>query len=288
MNVSINRKSLLFLIPVLSINLFVMIGPAIFTFFLALTQWNGLGSINFVGLRNYFDIFGDASFLGVILNNIKWTIFFLTIPMILGLVAATELNKIDFLKGVYKTIFILPMMVPKVITARLWQMLFFNGRVGILHWLSQHGFTFLNYDLLGSTSTALWSVAFIDNWQWWGFLAVVFSTAIDQIDKEYYEVAKLEGASGAQTFFKVVIPMIRSTVLFMVIMTVIWSFLVFDFIYIVTQGGPAGSTEVLATLSYKTAFYQFEFGKASAISSIMTALAGIAIIYYIWLKGKGE
>ena len=244
--------------------------------------------MTFVGLGNYFDIFHDISFSVAIVNNIKWTVFFLIIPMAIGLVAATELNKIDFLKGMYKVIFILPMMFPKVITARLWQMLFFNGRMGILHWLSQHGFGFLDYDLLGSTSTALWAVAFIDNWQWWGFLAVVFSTAIDQIDKNYYEVAKLEGASGIQIFFRVILPMIRPTVLFMSIMTVIWSFLVFDFIYIVTQGGPAGSTEVLSTLSYKTAFYQFEFGKASAVSSIMSLLAGIAIIYYVWIKGKGK
>jgi len=281
-------RSLIFLVPILFVNILVVVGPAAITSFLALTQWDGLTKMTFVGLGNYFDIFHDISFSVAIFNNIKWTVFFLIIPMAIGLVAATELNKIDFLKGVYKVIFILPMMFPKVITARLWQMLFFNGRMGILHWLSQHGFGFLDYDLLGSTSTALWAVAFIDNWQWWGFLAVVFSTAIDQIDKNYYEVAKLEGASGIQIFFRVILPMIRPTVLFMSIMTVIWSFLVFDFIYIVTQGGPAGSTEVLSTLSYKTAFYQFEFGKASAVSSIMSLLAGIAIIYYVWIKGKGK
>jgi len=281
-------RSLIFLVPILFVNILVVVGPAAITSFLALTQWDGLTKMTFVGLGNYFDIFHDISFSVAIVNNIKWTVFFLIIPMAIGLVAATELNKIDFLKGMYKVIFILPMMFPKVITARLWQMLFFNGRMGILHWLSQHGFGFLDYDLLGSTSTALWAVAFIDNWQWWGFLAVVFSTAIDQIDKNYYEVAKLEGASGIQIFFRVILPMIRPTVLFMSIMTVIWSFLVFDFIYIVTQGGPAGSTEVLSTLSYKTAFYQFEFGKASAVSSIMSLLAGIAIIYYVWIKGKGK
>jgi len=288
LNKFIQRKSLFFLLPALFINIFVMIGPALATFFLAFTQWNGLTKLSFIGLRNYFDIFHNISFFQSILNNIKWTAFFLIVPMMLGLIAATELSKISFLKGMYKVIFILPMMFPKVITARLWQMLFFNGRIGILHWLSQHGLTFLDYDLLGHTSTALWAVAFIDNWQWWGFLAVVFSTAIDQIDKNYYEVAKLEGASGIQIFFKVILPMIRPTVLFMSIMTIIWSFLVFNFIFIVTQGGPAGSTEVLATLSYKTAFYQFEFGKASAVSSIMSLLAGTAIIYYIWIKGKGE
>ena len=109
---------------------------------------------------------------------------------------------------------------------------------------------------------------------------------MDQIDKTYYEIAHLEGANRWQVFKYVTFPMILPTFIFMEIMTVVWSFLVFDYIFITTQGGPGRASEVLATLTYKTAFFYLKFGKGSAIATTMIMFASVPITIYLWLVSR--
>jgi len=268
------------LLPSLVLIGLIIIVPSIATIYYAFTSWNGFTQPTFIGFQNYREIFSDKVYWGVVWNNIKWTIFFVTIPIILGLIAASELNNVSSrAKGIFKTIFLLPYVLPSLATARLWQIIFFHPLHGIITGIFDH-------DFLGTPTTALWAIAIIDNWGWWGFLANVFSAAVDQIDKAYYEIARLEGANRWQVFKNVTLPMILPTVLFMEIMTIIWSFLVFEYIFIITQGGPGRASEVLATLTYKTAFFSIEFGKGCAIATTMILFASIPIATYLWLISK--
>ena len=111
---------------------------------------------------------------------------------------------------------------------------------------------------LGDPDTVLPAIAFVDNWHWWGFLMVLFLAAMQNIPPDLYEAARLDGASRWQEFRDVTMPGIRPTLVFMILMTTIWSFLTFDYIWILTQGGPAGASEVLAVLVHKHAFRSFE------------------------------
>jgi len=268
------------LYPALILVIFIMVVPSIATVYYSLTSWNGFTSPVFIGLRNYREIFSDKDFWNAVWNNVKWTLFFITIPPILALIAASELNNIPSkAKGIFKTIFLIPYVLPSIAVARLWQTVFFHPLHGVITRI-------FNHDFLGTPSTALWAIAFIDNWAWWGFLANVFSSAIDQIDTSYYEIAYIEGANKWQIFKNVTFPMILPTVFFLEIMSVIWSFLVFEYIFIITQGGPAGGSEVLATLSYKTAFFFVEFGKGSAIAVTMILFASLPIVLYLYLVRK--
>ena len=132
----------------------------------------------------------------------------------------------------------------------------------------------------------LYSIAFVDNWHWWGFLVVLYLAAMQAIDKELYEVAYLEGASRWQEWLYITFPGIRPTFVFTVLMTVIWSFLVFDYVYILTQGGPAHASEVLSTVVYTNAFFRFDVGYAAAVGVSMGFFAGLVTVGYVILKRR--
>jgi raffinose/stachyose/melibiose transport system permease protein len=145
----------------------------------------------------------------------------------------------------------------------------------------------LNQPYLGDKNLALGAIAFADNWHWWGFLMILFLTAMQNIPTDLYDAAKIDGASRWGEFLNVTLPGIRPTVFFMLMMTGIWSFLVFDYVWILTQGGPAGSSEMLATHLYKEAFQRFEAGYGAAIGISMSVLAGIMAGIFVLLRRRG-
>lgn len=277
----------LFLAPALLLNIFVILVPALLTAALAFTDWNGVSTPHWTGLENFRELAGDPVFWGALWNNVKWTLIFLTVPIIMALVVASMLLTVRWGRNLFQTLYFIPMVVATVISARVWQQMIFHPMSGLLGWLSQHGLNPFGGNPLTNPSTALYSVAFVDNWHWWGFIAVIFFAALRQIDPGLLEAADLEGAGFWQKLRHVSLPLIRPTIVLMMIMTIIWSFLVFDFIYVITQGGPGYSTEVLATLTYKRAFETFQAGQASAIALVMSALGGLAIAGYVWLQRKG-
>lgn len=180
----------------------------------------------------------------------------------------------------------LPYVLPSVVIANIWQNLL-NPRRGVGAQLAAVGIPGLDIAFLGRTDTALLSIAFVDNWHYWGFLTILFLTAMQNIPSDLYDAAKIDGANRWQQFRVVTLPGIRPTVLFMLMMTAIWSFLVFEYVWIMTQGGPAGSSEVLGTLVYKQAFQRFEAGYGAAIGLTMSMFAGVIILIFILLRRRG-
>jgi raffinose/stachyose/melibiose transport system permease protein len=119
-----------------------------------------------------------------------------------------------------------------------------------------------------------------------GFLAVIFFAAFRQVDTTQIEAALLDGAGFLQLMRYVLIPAIRPTITLMMIMTVIWSFLAFDFVYVLTQGGPAYSSEVLSTLSYRYAFYNYTMGPAAAVALVISFFGLIATVFYVRIQQR--
>ena len=186
----------------------------------------------------------------------------------------------------YRITLFIPYVLPGVVSPR-------SGAtcsthcMGVGAQLTKIGIPGLDIAFLGNPKTVLPAVAFVDNWHWWGFLMVLFLAAMQNIPADLYEAARIDGANRWQEFRNVTIPGIRPTLVFMILMTAIWSFLVFDYIWILTQGGPAGSSEVLGTLVYKEAFNRFEAGYASAIGLSMSFFAGIIISIFVILRRRG-
>jgi raffinose/stachyose/melibiose transport system permease protein len=275
-----NNKELIqympFLLPTLILNLLIVLFPSISTILLSLFEWSGFGKIKFVGIKNFISIFSDNLVISAILHNIIWTIIFLTIPVILGLTVAELLRrtKWEFLQPFY----FFPVILPTVVVCFIWGFIY-NPVYGLAK--------YLGIAILGNPSTALYGIAFANIWAWWGFLGAVFYSAVQSISKELYESASLDGASGWQQFRYITLPQIAPTLVFMEIMTIIWSFQVFDWVWLTTQGGPAGSTELLATLLYKKAFSLYKVGEAAAVGVLISMFGFLSVGLYFYLSKRG-
>jgi raffinose/stachyose/melibiose transport system permease protein len=277
----------LFVLPILLINLIVVLGPAMAAFYYSMTEWNGIGAAKWTGLDNYRRLLTeDPSFPHAFRNNLIWMAFFLTVPMAMALIAASLLSPLKRGGLTFRLGLFLPYVLPSVVVAAIWRSLLHPDR-GIPGKLTEWGVPGFDRALLGDSSTVLPTIAFVDNWHFWGFLMVLFLAAMQNIPADLYEAARLDGASKFQEFRDITIPGIRPTLVFMVLMTSIWSFLTFDYIWVLTQGGPAGSSEVLSVLVFKYAFMNLQAGYASAIGLSMSALVGVVIAIFLVLRRRG-
>lgn len=277
----------LFVTPILFLHIVVIVGPAVSAAYYSLTDWSGIGDATFIGLDNFRRIvFEDSSYKSAFVNNLIWLGLFLTVPISIALLGASFLAPLRRGALFFRMTLFIPYVLPSVIVANLWRTLLDPDR-GIVGWLNERGVPGTNIALLGRENTALPTIAFIDNWHWWGFLMVLFLAGMQNIPRDLYEAARLDGANRWQEFRDVTIPGIRPVLVFMILMTAIWSFLTFDYIWILTQGGPAGASEVLSVLVYKNAFRTFQAGYASAIGLTMSFFVAIIICIFIVLRRRG-
>lgn len=270
------KNALPFIIPSLSINLFVIFIPSILTLLLSFFEWDGIGSIRFVGIQNFINLLHYESFWQAISHNIIWTLIFISIPIILGLVGAELLRRTKW--NFFESIYFIPVTLPAVIVAIIWRYIYDPMRgIGKIIGIAP----------LGHPGTALYAIALANIWAWWGFLCAVFFSAIQGVPIELYEAAKLDGAKRWEEFRYITLPQIAPSIVLMEIMTIIWSFQVFDWVWATTQGGPAGASELLATLLYKEAFYSYRIGTASAIGVVISLFGILAINLLYYLRRKG-
>ena len=279
-------RKILFLLPALIVSLSVVLVPVIVTTLLAFTDWNGFAMPKWVGLANFAAITSEARFWAAFRNNCLYTFLFATLPMICSLFAAMMLMMIRKGRTFFQVVYFLPVTIATVILALIWRSMIYSPTTGVVGWLQQLGVPIDNP--LVNPDTSLLGVLFVDMWSWWGYLTVIYFAALRQVDRSLIEAALVDGASRWQTFWHVLRPTILPTVMFMLLMSIIWSFRVFDWIFVLTEGGPGFSSEVLATLAYKTAFQSFEVGRASAYSLSMSLLGLAAIVIYLRIQARRE
>ncbi len=267
-----NNIGLIFTLPaVIGIFIFIII-PICCSFALSFTNWDLLNEISFVGLDNYKSIIKDVGFLQVLINTVVYatatTIFAVIIPL---LIAACINSKI---KGseLFKTIYFLPFITPAVVIAIVWAWIF-DPNIGLMN-------TILNthYIWLFSTKLAMPVLIFVSVWKLIGYNVVLFLTGFSTIDKSVYEASKIDGATAYQTFFDITVPLLKPTIYFVTTVTAISSFQIFDLIYVMTQGGPNDSTNVIVYSIYKYAFEYFDIGKSCALAYILFAIIFILVI----------
>src|SRR5690606_31560408 len=199
----------LFVLPILTINVVVALGPALSAGYYALTDWTGIVSANFIGLDNFRRIITeDSSYRGAFVNILLWLCMFLTVPIAMALVGASVLAPVRRGALFFRMTLFVPYVLPSVIVANLWRSLLDPDR-GIIGWLNDRGVPGTDIALLGRQSTVLPTIAFIDNWHWWGFLMVLFLAAMQNIPPDLYEAARLDGANRWNEFRDVTLPGIR-------------------------------------------------------------------------------
>jgi multiple sugar transport system permease protein len=243
--------------------------PIFASFGLSFTYWNLLGTPAWVGLENYREVLNDPLFWKAFGNTWVFVIASGVVEVVLGLLLAVLLNQLVRGQAFFRTAYFLPFITPMVSIALVWGWLY-DPQFGVLNWLLQSA------RLIGEpiawlydTRTALLSVILLKIWKNVGYNMIIFMAGLQGIPQDVYESAHLDGASSVQTFWRITLPMMTPTLFFVLMITVISAFQIFDPIYLLTQGGPEHSTDVLVYWMFKNAFEYYKVGPASAIAYIL-------------------
>lgn len=278
----------LFLLPALVINLVVIGGPGISSLYYAFTDWNGFTTPNFTGLANLQRLLGDSEFWNAIGHNFIYLVAFLTVPMALGLAGAFMVSRIRRGAALFRVVFFIPYLIASVINAQIWKNLL-DPDSGLAAALDRIGIHVLDgVYFFGDSNLALGSVISVDNWTFWGFLVVLFLAAMQGVDGSRFEAARIDGANAWQEFWHVALPGIRPTLMFALMIISLWSLLAFDYAYVLTGGGPAGSSDLVSLLVNRTAFGSLEAGYAAFIALAMSLLGGIFLIIFRFIRRNEE
>ncbi len=279
-----NKVAYLIVLPIFLYHFVMVIVPSLNTVYGSFTQWSGIGAKKFIGLQNYYELFHDVEFYGALLNNIKWMIVFLTIPIFLGFVIGYFLSRIKKGQIIYRTIYFLPYVISAAIAGKIFAT-FYNPYFGINVILEKLNLDFLTRDWL-APKNALFSVAMVDNWHWWGFVLVIFMSGLQQIDPSLYEVADVEGANTLEKMRYVTAPCIKNTIIFILTATMVWSIGTFDYVWVMTKGG-AGS-ELLSTMLYKNSLFKYKAGYASSIAVVQAVLSFAILGMFMMIRKRSE
>lgn len=267
-----NFQYKLLILPALIGTLIFIVIPVVFSFGLSFCEWDLLSDIRFAGLKNYFELLTSPNFALILKNTfvfaISVTLIAVVIPVILAAVLNNKIRGSEF----FKTAYFLPFITPMIVIAIIWEWIF-DPNFGLLNYLLKAHINWL-YD----TKTALFALIIVSAWKLIGYNMVILLSGFSTISQNIYESAKIDGASSLNTFFKITLPLLSPTIFFVVIITTISSFQVFDLIYLMTQGGPMDSTNVLVYWIYKNAFEFFNIGAASAGAYILFVIVFVLTV----------
>ncbi|MFP7298613.1 carbohydrate ABC transporter permease [Neobacillus niacini] len=234
----------------------------------------------FTNIDNYVKLFKDSIFIIALKNNFIHAIISLIIQVGGGLIIAAILEDKVFRKFApfLRTIYFIPVLISITIVGLLFSFIY-NPQFGLLNkFLTVIGLSELTNGWLGDSSTAFYAVIAMGQWIGTGYIVMLFIVAIQKVPQELYEAGRVDGANKIQTFFHVTIPQVKETTFVAVIFTLSQSMLTFADVYVLTQGGPGNSSQVLSTYLYDTAFVDNEMGYASTIANVIFA---ISIVFYV-------
>jgi multiple sugar transport system permease protein len=260
----------LFLLPsLLGLAIFTLV-PIVSSLGLTMFDWDLLTPPKFVGLDNFNNLFHDATFWDSLVHTLGFIVGYIPLVMATGLGMALLLNRA--LKGVaiFRTAFFIPVVSAWVAIALIWQWIF-NPQFGLLNYLL--GFVGIHGPAwLFDPQWAMPAIILTSVWKDTGFVMVIFLAGLQNIPGEYYEASHVDGANGWQQFRSITLPLLSPTTFFALIISLINSFQVFDQVWIMTAGGPAGATTVLVEQIVKNAFSYSKMGYAAAISWVLFVL----------------
>ena len=264
-----NKISFLFLLPCVAGCLIFIIIPVFCSFGLSFFDWDLLSTPKFVGFDNYFELFKEPEFFRVLNNTVIYAVFTTLFAVLIPLFLADILNKKFKFSDLFKTIYFIPFITPMLVVALVWAWIF-DPNVGLMNYILR-----TNIQWLYNPDTAMFAVILVSVVKLIGYNTVMLIGGYAGINSSLPEAAKIDGANAFQTFFKVTLPLLSPVIFFVLIITTISSFQVFDLIYLMTQGGPDGATDVLVYWLYKNSFEYFEIGRASATAYVLFVIIGI-------------
>jgi raffinose/stachyose/melibiose transport system permease protein len=280
-----NIQYLLFVLLPLAVYAMFFLYCNVNTLFLSFYSWDGLGEKVYVGLKNFSDIFLKSRAFAISLRNtVIYTLMLTVFQNLFGLILAIYLKTDTRLNRMLRTAFFLPAIFSSVAIGFLWGFIY-DPNLGILNKaLEILGLSAWKHAWLGEPSIAIYSIAMVHVWVGIGYSMVLFIAGLQQIPEELYEAASIEGAGPWSTFFRITMPLLRPTVLTLVVLCTIGSFKAFDYVYILTGGGSVGGkAEVLATLIYKEGFAYSRLGFSSSLSVVLLMVVSVISLLQMYL-----
>ncbi len=273
-------RSFVHALPFLTPSLFgvvvFLLIPVVLVVVISFLNWNEINPATWAGFTNYINIFRfdqAAHSLGI---TAYYVLLNIPLQTVVALSMAVALHRGRRGSGLYRVLFVAPYLSTPVAMAVIWYWVF-DPQLGAVNTALAH-IGIHGPDWLSSSQWALPVVALVNIWQYVGYNMLFFLAGLQAVPKELYEAADLDGANKFQQFFRISFPLLNSTLLFVLVTGVIGSFQVFDTLYVLTQGGPGNSTEVLNLQIYQLAFTDFKMGEAAAMSVL---LLGVILIFSI-------
>ena len=262
-NEKLQLKGLYFVFPTVLIYALFLFYPMLSAFQHSFYKWNLVSDKQFVGLFNYIKLFSDRRFWNSYFTTIHFTVISVIIIMIFAFALALIFqNKIIF-KNIFQSALFLPVVLTMVAIAVVWKFMFQSTGIFSNIFLELFG---LNIKWLTSTSIAPYSMILVNVWKVTGYFMIIFIAGLLNIPQIYYDAAKVDGANYLQNLIYITIPQMKNTIILAFVSGIIFSFAAFPQQYVMTEGGPGRSTEVLSLLIYKQAFIFTKFGYSSTIS----------------------
>ncbi len=283
------RAGYLFVLPAFLLYAVFMIYPFLQAIYLSFTDWNGAERVkHFVGFRNYREMVQDDLFWTSVGHTLIWVVIGTIGPLVIGLLLAQLLWRRPRGFTLFRTVYFMPQVLSSVVIAIVWGWIY-NPIFGILNQgLDRVGLEGLSRGWLGDPDFALYAVLVAAMWATVGFVFVVFLAGLQTVSRDLIEAATVDGANAWQRFWNVTVPQLANVVNVVTALLLIGGFSVFDIIFVMTGGGPANASEVIATLTYKEAFTQNRVGYAATLSLVITAISLVASVVFIRLRERSE
>lgn len=278
----------LFILPTYVLFILFSLVPTIGTFIVSFTKYNMVKPLSFVGLENFKNIFSDSVIPVVAVNTIKYTVFTVALNVVFALILAITLNSKAILapvRNIARAAVFFPYIVAYAYISIIWIYMFSKDTGIINYYINMIGMESVPW--FTSHKYAMNMLILLDVWKNVGFGMVIFLSGLQNIPKEYYEAASIDGASRIKTVFKITLPLLSPMIVMNLMLYTINALQVFDSINVITKGGPGDSTRSIVTYLYDTAFKSYEMGYASALSIIfMFVVVVITLLQFRLDKGS--
>lgn len=266
--------------------------PILENFYYSLFRWSSIDPrLFYVGFDNYKRILNDPIVAISLRNNVLYAVISVFFQVFIALVLAAILESgiIQPRWGtMFRNILFLPSVLAVTVVGLTWQLIY-RPDTGLLNQLLEAiGLSSLKTAWLGNEKTAIYAIIAVSQWQWVGYVMILFIVAIQAIPEELYEAARIDGANRTQQFFRITVPLVRETTLVWITITVIGAFKVFDIVWVMTAGGPNHASEVLGNYLYRVGFRNDEMGYAAAIASLLFIITFLLTFLQLRIGRSGE
>ena len=283
---SYGRHYLPFAYPALGLTAAVIVFPWLFTLFMSVHEWK-IGSVReFVGFANYVKLATDPRFIESIGHTLYFTALAVALPVVFGTAAALIFNERFPLRGLFRAIFILPMMATPVAVALVWTMMF-HPQLGVLNYLltsiGRPPATWV-YD----AATVIPTLVMVEVWHWTPLVMLIVLGGLAAAPTEPYESARIDGANAWQMFRHITLPLIMPFIVLATVIRTIDALKAFDTIFVITQGGPGTASETINVYLYLQAFSFYNIGYASAVVVVFFVLIIALALVLLWLRQKAK